>query len=232
MMFTDIHCHIIPGVDDGPETMEESLSMLLRAKQRNIETVFATPHCFLTSPLNEYELKKKIEELNEKKEADISIELGCEMMIEDTLPRFVEQNKWVCLGNSKNILVELPIFNYPIYVKQVLFDLNQRGYRPIIAHPERYVFAQKDMDRFLDEIDDYADFQLNAGSLNGYYGRKAKKAARELIKRGKATYIASDAHNIKAYNHLQEAYDTYRKLRGKEEADKVFFYNPLLVAEQ
>ncbi len=230
MMFTDIHSHILHGVDDGPETIEESLGMIEKAVQMNITTIYATPHCFLSSPLTEDILKEKTEELNSKKQQDIRIEYGCEVMIEDSLPKFMEKNRWMCLGNSNMLLVELPIFNYPLYVNEVLYRLNLMGIRPILAHPERYVFAQKDMDRFLDEVQEYADFQINAGSITGSYGKTAKKAARNLIKRNTVTYIATDAHDRRTYNQLKDAYTTLQRYRNKEEADKIFFYNPLLLS--
>jgi len=230
MMITDIHSHILHGIDDGPETIEESLGMIERAAQTNITTIYATPHCFLSSPLTEDILKEKTEELNSKKQHNIRIEYGCEVMIEDSLPKFMEKNRWMCLGNSNMLLVELPIFNYPLYVNEVLYRLNLMGIRPILAHPERYVFAQKDMDRFLDEVQEYADFQINAGSITGSYGKTAKKAARNLIKRNTVTYIATDAHDRRTYNQLKDAYTTLQRYRNKEEADKIFFYNPLLLS--
>ena len=230
MMFTDIHSHILHGIDDGPETIEESLGMIEKAAEMNITTIYATPHCFLSSPLTEDILKEKTEELNSKKQQDTRIEYGCEVMIEDSLPKFMEKNRWMCLGNSNMLLVELPIFNYPLYVNEVLYRLNLMGIRPVLAHPERYVFAHKDMDRFLDEVLEYADLQINAGSINGSYGKTAKKAARNLIKRNAVTYIATDAHDKRTYNQLKDAYSTFQKYRNKEEADKIFFYNPLLVS--
>ena len=230
MMFTDIHSHILHGIDDGPETIEESLGMIEKAAEMNITTIYATPHCFLSSPLTEDILKEKTEELNSKKQQDIRIEYGCEVMIEDSLPKFMEKNRWMCLGNSNMLLVELPIFNYPLYVNEVLYRLNLMGIRPVLAHPERYVFAQKDMDRFLDEVQEYADFQINAGSITGSYGKTEKREARHLIKRNAVTYIATDAHDKRTYNQLKDAYTTLQKYRNKEEADKIFFYNPLLVS--
>ena len=229
MMFTDIHSHILPGIDDGPETMAGSMNMLRMASHQRTTTIYATPHCFLTTPPKKEDIEQGVKELIEESDGDIKIEYGCELMIEDTLPEFIEQNSWMCLGDSRKVLVELPLFNYPIYVTEVLFDMNQRGYRPILAHPERYIAAQKDMDRFLEDIADYADFQINTGSLSGMYGSKAKKTAKELIKRDRVTYIASDAHDHKAYGTIAKAYDIFQRLKGKEEADKVFFYNPLLV---
>ena len=226
MKYVDIHSHIIYGIDDGSSDLDESKKILIKAKQKDVYAICLTPHCFITNPLDIKEIQEKTKELSDSINSDIELFYGCEIMIEHDLPEFIEANEEMCLGEGKYVLVELPMFNYPVYVREVLFAIKQKGFTPIIAHPERYVAVQRDMDNFFEDIDDFTLLQLNAGSFTGAYGKKAKKAAIQLTKREKVNFVASDAHDSRGYSYMNEAYNIYEKILGKEKADEAFFYNP------
>ena len=226
MKFVDIHTHILYGVDDGASTLEQSLAILEVAKKYDVYGICFTPHCFITNKLNIQEIKQKTEKIKLQSKSDINIFYGGEMMIENTLPTFMKENSDFCLGEGKYVLIELPMFNYPIYIKEVLFQLKANGFIPIIAHPERNASIQLETMKYIKDILTNGYLQINGGSLTGKYGRLAKKTALKLIDNDLVSFVASDSHDDKGYKLLDKAYDIYVKLKGKEKADEVFFYNP------
>ncbi len=230
MNFTDIHTHIIYDIDDGAKTLEESIRILNAAKEKGVKAICFTPHCFISEPVDIAEAEQKTRKLQD--ETDIQLYYGCELMMEDTLPEFIEQNPGMCLGNGKYVLIELPMFHFPIYVKNVLYQLKLKGFSPIIAHPERNIVLQKKNNAHLfDEILENGLIQINAGSLTGKYGKKAKKTAMKLIKEDMVSIVASDTHDSRGYEHINEAFKLFVKIQGRDEAEEAFRHNPNRVLE-
>lgn len=226
MKYVDIHTHILYETDDGAENIEQSLEILSIAKKHHVNSICFTPHCFINNPLDMQEIIKKTNILKGKINNNINLFYGCEIMIEDTLPSFIQTNEEMCLGEGNYVLIELPMVNYPIYIKEVLYQTRLKGFKPIIAHPERNSHIQLETTRHIKDIIANGYIQLNAGSLTGRHGELAKKTALKLVKRDLVSFVASDSHNDKGYSHLDEAYNIYRELKGKEKTDQVFFYNP------
>ncbi len=234
MKYVDIHTHILYNSDDGSESIEQSLEILTIAKKHHVNSICFTPHCFINNPPDMQEviaktniLKEKINNnINSNINNNINLFYGCEIMIEDTLPSFIKKNEEMCLGEGNYVLIELPMFNYPIYIKEVLYQTRLKGFIPIIAHPERNSHIQLETTKHIKDIIVNGYIQINAGSLTGRHGELAKKTALKLVKRNLVSFVASDSHNDKGYSHMDEAYNIYRELKGKEKTDQVFFYNP------
>ncbi|MGN5882140.1 tyrosine-protein phosphatase [Staphylococcus simulans] len=196
----DIHDHIIFDIDDGPKTMEESIEMARYAASVGIDKIITTPH-FKTKVFesDKDEILYKVKQLNEKfKELGIDIELkgGQEIHLDPYFMTHFNNNKLLTLGQShRYILLELPFDSYPYYIDELIDFVIERGYSPIIAHPERNAVIREELHR-LDELAAKGCLlQMNAASILGDYGESTKNTAQYMIAHKKFHIIGSDAHN-------------------------------------
>lgn len=194
----DIHCHILPGIDDGPKDIETSLKMLKIAEEDGISKIIATPHFYRGFYENEYQdVEKKVKELNEaSKENNINVEIlpGQEIFLDKHTLEDYKSGAIKGLNNSKYMLIELPPDILPGYVLDMIYELKLLGVKPIIAHPERYVYVMEDIHILNSFIKEECFFQLNSGSITGVFGKSIQKTAIKLIKNGICDFVASDAH--------------------------------------
>ncbi|ADQ45262.1 Protein-tyrosine-phosphatase [Caldicellulosiruptor kronotskyensis 2002] len=206
----DIHCHLMVGVDDGAEDLDEAKKMIKLAKKEGINEIIVTPH--YTSRLkviydNKFEEIQKI-----ALQEGVMLHRGCEYKLQDAL---VQKSDLITLGGSDYVLIEITQGFLAEYVLNQVYELKLCGYEVIIAHPERS-FEKKDIDKLkkLAEMNVY--FQLTAASFIGAFGRQIKKFSEELLERGLCHFIASDAHNKSSRQfYFQEAKkylkDTYNE---------------------
>lgn len=194
----DLHVHILPAVDDGPDNSKESLKMAETASKKNIKRIVATPH-FRGQIFSVPKIKTKIRELQgqiDKRNLELKIFPGSEVFISQDLGLKLEKNKIISLNNSHYVLVEFPFGKIPDYLGEVIYDLKIMNYNLIIAHPERYLPVISDigcLHKLLQKDNIFA--QLNLGSLRGKYGSKIKKTAVKLIKNNFIQFLGSDAHS-------------------------------------
>jgi protein-tyrosine phosphatase len=196
----DIHSHILPGVDDGARSIEESIKILQKAADAGVTTIVATPHVLEVPSGNDWQrvrdafnrVKQKIVQEN----IYIEIILGAELFISPELPQSIEENRELCINNGSYVLLELPMLEIPPFTMQTIFELLIKGIQPIIAHPERYFEIQKDDTKLSKLIKRGVLTQLNCGSLLGRYGKRVQKTARILLKHNLIHMIASDIHSI------------------------------------
>lgn len=196
----DIHSHILPGVDDGARSIEESIKILQKAADAGVTTIVATPHVLEVPSKSEWQevsnvfngLKQKIVQEN----IHIEMILGAELFISPDLPQNIEENRELCINNGSYVLLELPVLEIPSFTEQIIFELLIKGIQPIVAHPERYFEIQKDDTKFSKLVKRGVLTQLNSGSLMGIYGKRVQKTARILLKHNLIHMIASDIHSI------------------------------------
>ncbi|KOA20586.1 tyrosine-protein phosphatase YwqE [Clostridium homopropionicum DSM 5847] len=195
----DIHCHILPGIDDGAKDMEMSLEMLRIAEEDGIKKIIATPHFYRGYFENQYkDIEKSVEELNKAaKENNINVEVlpGQEIFLDNHTLQDYKEGAINCLNYSGYMLIELPNKEIPKYTFDIIYELRLLGVKTIIAHPERYYFVEKDIKILNRFIEEGCLFQLNATSLNGTFGKKIQKTAINLMKNGLCNFVASDAHS-------------------------------------
>jgi protein-tyrosine phosphatase len=199
----DIHCHILPDVDDGPKRIEGSLSMLRNASKAGVKIVVATPHLLEgTFEIKVAERDCLIHELQEKANGNginVQIKAGYEYYIS---PKMSDQKyslaEFTINNNGRYILLELPMHSIPIYVENVLVNLKDRGITPIIAHPERNMIISKNPNVLLNFVSKGCVAQLNAGSILGYYGKSVRETARILLQHNLVHLVASDMHSPKS----------------------------------
>lgn len=194
----DIHNHLLPELDDGPQTQKETLEICKAAEELEVHKIVATPHYWE----GEYEPKRKkilskISEINNKlKKKNIQVEIlpGQEVFITENIVDKIKTEDLLHINNSKYILLEIPMSHIPDYLEQLFYDLRVMGYKPIVAHPERNKEVIKNPDILYKWVKNGIIFQLNAGSLFGVYGSDVKKTALELVDNYLVQVIASDCH--------------------------------------
>jgi tyrosine-protein phosphatase YwqE len=201
---TDWHCHILPGVDDGVETIDDSLAILAEYERMGIERVWLTPHIMDDVPNTVVSLKQRFSELLEQYQGHIILKLAAENMIDNLFFERLKANDVLPIGESQNVLlVETSYFNPPMNNLQKALDrIKEQGYYPLLAHPERY--------NYIETMADYEQlkgngimFQLNLLSLSGYYGKVAKDKAHKLLKLGYYDVFGTDLHSQQQLTNLQ-----------------------------
>jgi protein-tyrosine phosphatase len=208
----DIHCHILPGVDDGASDMKASLEMAKAAVEEGITTIIATPHLSPRYQNHKTTILQKVQTLNETLKTEkipLTILPGQEPRIYGEMVEDYESGKLLTLNDgNKYIFVELPSNHVPRYTKQLLFDIQLKGLTPIIVHPERNQEVIEHPDVLYSFVKDGTLTQITASSITGHFGKKVKKFSLELVENNLTHFIASDAHNItsRAFR-LQRAYE-------------------------
>ncbi|OGO79275.1 MAG: hypothetical protein A2Y23_01505 [Clostridiales bacterium GWB2_37_7] len=197
-MLVDLHCHILPGIDDGAKDLNTTLAMCQIAEQDGTDSIIATPH-FIHGAINNHRelIHSKVIELNSYiREQNINIELypGCEAFICPELPKMVREGHVCTLNNTQYILIELPMASVPEYTIDVIYKLKLDGYIPIIAHPERNAVIAHKPNILLDLINRGALTQVNATSVKGLFGKEVMSTAIDLIQHKMVHFLASDAH--------------------------------------
>src|SRR5690625_4635771 len=208
----DIHSHILPGLDDGAQTEEDSLKMATQAVEQGIHTIIATPH----HKNNKYENIREsivkhtviLNELFEQHGVPLQLLPGQETRINGDMVRDVKEGELLSLNDTKYLFVELPSGHVPRYTEAMLYDLQLEGYLPIIVHPERNRELMENPDRLYGLVRKGALTQVTAGSVIGAFGKKIERFTHQMIDANLTHFIASDAHNTttRPFN-IREAYE-------------------------
>lgn len=217
----DMHSHVLPGIDDGAQTPQESVELVKRMMSLGIRKIIATPHIMADYYRNTSEtingalaiLKAELE--NQK--VDIEIEAAAEHYFDETFETRINEGKLMTMG-GKYVLFEFSFISKPPNAVSVVQRLTELGYKPILAHPERYPYMDNDQLRSLRDWG--VSLQLNTISLTGYYGKDVKKRAEQLIDDQLVDFISSDMH------HLRHA-DALKGALRMPHLEKVLFDYPL-----
>lgn len=194
--FTDHHSHILPGVDDGVKKMETSLKVLERYEQLGIVEVWCTPHVMEDIPNTTAGLQARFAELCEAYQGPIKLHLAAEYMMDELFEERLEQGDLLKLGDEGNqVLVETSYFTPPMDMDAILRRIKQKGIYPMLAHPERYVYMNKE--RYKELKNNGIRFQLNLSSVAGAYGSEAKDKALWLLKQNFYNIAGSDLHSLR-----------------------------------
>ena len=224
----DFHSHILPGIDDGSRSIGQSIQILKEAKEAGFSKVILTSHYMEEYfECDEKDRKKLIEEL-QKEVKDTELYLGSEIYITDNIVDLIKDGKASSINGTKYVLFEFPLAETkPMNDKEVIYRLIENGYVPIIAHPERYPFIQKDPDYLFELSDMGALFQANFGSIIGMYGNKAKKTLKELLKNDLISFFGTDTHRPEqVFTKMPHIMKKLRKLLSDEEIERFTSINP------
>lgn len=230
----DMHSHILPGVDDGADSFEMSMRMLRCAADDGINGMILTPHNkpgHRLVPFSKMTCRaEKLREIVEKENIKIELYLGSELYYRSGLLEEMEDGLAGTMADSRYVLVEFnPLAEYD-YIRNGIYSLMTGGYYPILAHVERYqnVCITKGGTDDLIEMGCY--IQVNADSVMGKSGSKAKRFVKNLLKQRQVHFIATDAHDLgKRAPHLSDCADYIRKKYGEDYCRKLFCENPLYV---
>ncbi|MFK4307400.1 protein-tyrosine phosphatase [Bacillus sp. RC242] len=216
----DLHCHILPGVDDGAGVVTDSLEMARQAVAEGIHTIVATPHHKNGKYDNERtHIIPQVKQLNDELQRTnipLNILPGQEVRLYGDIVEDYEAGKIVTLNeNHKYMLIEFPSNHVPRYAEQLLYEICVKGMTPIIVHPERNAELIERPDKLYNFVSKGALTQVTAGSLLGNFGKKIKKFSLQLVEHKLTHMIASDAHNTTSRGfHLGASYDLIQKEFG------------------
>lgn len=205
--YVDIHSHLLPNIDDGSKSFEESVALIKRLSNYGIKNFVITPHImdgvWNNTPRN---INQKLFEftnyLKTQEIYDINIRAAAEYMIDANFEILLSKKELLTI-NDKYLLIELSYFNPPINLKEILFKIQIAGYQPILAHPERYTFYHSNYKEFFKLKERGCLFQLNLLSLSQHYGSKTTKIAEQLLKDNLIDFTGTDTHNNHHLNVLE-----------------------------
>ena len=202
--FVDIHSHLLPGIDDGAKNMDDSIALISKMATYGIKNFITTPHVLGTVyPNSSATIKSKLQEVKDELQNrginDISIEAAAEYMLDEEFSALLKKDDILVL-KGKYILVEMSYFSAPINLYDVLFQIQLKGYKPILAHPERYTFYHNDFESFYKLKKAGCLFQLNLLSLTEQYGKSVQKVSEKLLKENMYDFVGTDTHHR---NHLE-----------------------------
>ncbi|MEX1000557.1 MAG: CpsB/CapC family capsule biosynthesis tyrosine phosphatase [Crocinitomicaceae bacterium] len=204
---TDLHSHLIPGIDDGSKSIEESIALLREFSDLGYKKVITTPHVMSDFYKNTPEIilsgLEKVRKAAKNAGLSIEIEAAAEYYLDDHLIALIERKEVLTFGEN-HLLFELSFSHEPPGVKDVIFQLVTEGYIPIMAHVERYPFYNNEWEKIEDFRRRGCLLQLNMNSLSGQYGPQVKKMAEAMINRDLVDVIGSDCHHIGHLHQLQE----------------------------
>jgi protein-tyrosine phosphatase len=229
----DIHCHLLPGLDDGADTFEESLAMAEMAIEDGITHVVGTPHSNEQFVFDPDLIRRRRDELQEKIGGRLILATGCDCHFSFENLQDIEINRTKYTINQKNyLLVEFNDFSIPPNAGETLHHLQLLGIAPIITHPERNPLIRTDPDRLCRWLHQGCYVQITAMSILGKFGETAKKMAEDWLDKDMVHFFASDAHDTQRRPlRMREAFQTVAARRGTQVAEALFRDNPLAAFE-
>lgn len=208
----DMHSHILPGIDDGAQTIEDSLNLIEVMYHHGYRKMIATPHSSedIYPNSNETIIRQRdaVRLAVQEKGIDMEIEAAAEYMIDERFVKMVESGDQVLTIHEQKVLVEMSYLLESPYLHNGLFALQTHGYQPILAHPERYNFYHNHLEKYDELKEKGCLFQLNLIAFSGYYGKNVKKTASYLFEKGMYDYCGSDIHHLRHTSALNSVLDS------------------------
>lgn len=223
----DFHSHLLPGLDDGVASFEESLEILRKFEEHGYQKIITTPHIMGDFYKNSSSsIKTKLEELKSfiHGKCTIQVEAAAEYYLDEGFMEILNGKDQILTIGDKYLLFETSFMAEPVYLREAIFKMQSIGLKPILAHPERYIYLQENPDLMSDLFDRGVLFQLNINSLIGYYSKGVQKQAEKMIKEGKFHFLGSDCHNL---GHLEVTLEamkskTFEKAMKKDVQNNIF----------
>lgn len=202
---TEVHCHILPGIDDGSPDTEHSLPLLRQMREWGIEKVIATPHVteatFENTPQTVGDAYDRLCREPEFGELGIQLCYSAEYRMDDNFLAILQRNEVMPMPGN-HLLIENSFLQPFWNIKELVFDLQLKGFSPILAHPERYAYYYEDKKIYQELHDQGCEFQVNLLSLAGYYNKRTKEVAEWLVSKQMVDYLGSDMHNSNHAQHI------------------------------
>lgn len=205
----DIHSHLLPGLDDGVQRLEQSLEIISHFQSLGYRKLITSPHVMSDLYRNTTEgILEKLGQLREyirQQGVAMEVDAVAEYYLDETLVRQVELNQPLLTFGKNYLLFETNFLTEPLMLKEFIFLSITKGYRPVLAHPERYLYIQNDFTKAQDLIDRGVLFQVNISSITGYYSKQAQGVAHKLIDKGWVHLLGSDCHSLQHVKLVEQA---------------------------
>lgn len=205
----DIHSHLLPGLDDGVQSYEESEDVILHFQSLGYRKLITSPHVMSDTYKNTTDriLNRlgKLKTFLESREIDMEVQAAAEYYLDEQVFRMVENNEKMLTFGKNFLLFETNFLNEPFNMKEFIFMATTKGYRPVLAHPERYLYLQSNVDKAQDLLDRGVLFQMNISSITGFYSKIVQTTAHKLIDRGWVHLLGSDCHHLQHVRLVEEA---------------------------
>ena len=206
---TDLHSHLLPGVDDGVPNLDEALELIEALFQMGYQRLVTTPHVsgerYPNSSTVIRDTTRIVQEAIRKAGIPVEFRAAAEYMLDENFGRLLREEDLLTLDEQGHILVEMSFLHPPLALNKYLFELQSKGYRPILAHPERYPFYHLKIEEYQALKQAGCLFQLNILSIIGHYGLEVQQSALLLLKKGMADFLGTDAHRMRHAVTLQAA---------------------------
>ena len=217
--FVDMHSHLLPGIDDGAKNLDTSIALILKMRSYGIKNIITTPHVLGdVYPNSSNTIKEKLaevqQELQKRNITDITIKAAAEYMLDEQFSKLLENDDILPLKDNF-VLVEMSYFSAPFNIYDLLFEMQLKGYKPILAHPERYNFYHNDYQNYYKLKKAGCLFQLNLLSLTPNYGKGVQKISQQLLKDQLYDFVGTDTHH-QGHLELLKKIGTKKNLKSIE----------------
>ena len=206
---SDIHSHLIPGIDDGSPSMEVTIELLKKFISLGYKKVITTPHVMSDFYLNTPEIinqgLENVRKSIEENQLEIKIEAAAEYNLEPSFEDLINDKNILTFGKDNFLLFELSFFSEPQNLNEVIWSMREAGYNPVLAHVERYAYWHNDYDKVEEMVNRGVKLQMNIGSLTGSYGPEIKLFAEKLVDDEVVEFVGSDCHHIQHLEMLDYA---------------------------
>lgn len=232
----DFHTHILPNVDDGSKSVEETFNLIKEAKSVGFDSIISTSHYI--EEYYEVGVQERqtwinaISDALKKENIDVNLYLGNEVYFSPNIIKLLEENKATTINNTDYILFEFPMNVKPMNIYDVVYEMLQNKLIPVLAHPERYSFVQKDPDMICELMETGVLMQCNYGSIIGQYGERAQVIARKLFENNMVHFLGTDVHRQNSvYPNVPRALEEIEAIIGKDKLYEITTMNPGWVLE-
>lgn len=227
----DIHCHILPGIDDGPDTWETTEAMCRMAARDGITHIVATPHCDEHYIYDREHFTDMLGTLSEVGGEWLTFTIGCDFHLSPrNLEHAMNDPRRFAVGDTQYLMIEFDHHGFPANAGEQLLAILSRGMVPIITHPERNLFLMKNLHMVERFVEEGCLVQVTANALTGFWGPKPKEAVEKLVQKKMVHIVATDAHDLELRPPLlSEARKAVSSLAGPKVAEALFVNNPSAV---
>lgn len=226
----DMHSHILPGIDDGSKSIEETCNLIKEAKMAGFDSIVSTSHYI--EGYYEKDENARIELIDKLPKEDIEIFIGNEIYLSDNIVELLNTKKASRINNSNYILFEMPMNTKPMNLYDVVYEMLQYKFIPILAHPERYTFVFKEPEIIYELIEKGVLMQANYGSIIGQYGKKSQIMVKKFLKSNMIHFLGSDVHRQNTvYPKIPQILKEIEALVGGEKLKELSLENPKKVIQ-
>lgn len=230
----DLHSHILPNIDDGSRSVEETFNLIREGEKAGFEAIVSTSHYLeghyeTDAPEREIWIKVLYDKLKPQN-INMKLYLGSEIYISENIIKLLEEEKASTINDTSYVLFEMPLNIEPLNLYNIIYKMQQNKIVPILAHPERYSFVQKDPELIYDLIQKGVLMQANFGSIIGQYNKKAEIMVRKFLKNDMIHFLGSDVHREKTvYTKMPEILKKLNEVISQEKIEELTTTNPKLV---